>query len=446
MLKKLSIQNFKTFGASLVQLPLSKLTMILGPNGSGKTAILEALGLLSQTAARQSNENGFHWRGKWVDFGGDGRAALHKGNLDAELKLELLVELAADANAWYSEHVAISHAQVTPPNTIEYLLDTKPRSGRWSQTCRIDSTFEALSEFNPGPNRQPILRFRVPGIPSDAIFGPQQIPVILFEGQVFGIGRQPPDLPQSGLLQTQQEFSAAIGYLREWLTHKVFLIGPDRMPRSEKQNPRKWDLSVGRFGEDTLNLLTYLFASAEHSEITAKIQHWAAVFKLSGLKAGWVRQENLRASFTDSETRTPLELQYSGFGSQQVLPLITQIFAAPKGSIIGIEEPETSLHPEAQLDLVKLFADGIRFGQQVIFTTHSSTLPLALSEAESYGLTPRDVTIYHLKRDSSGVIVQPLKLDETWAIKGWVPSFSSVEQKLLKEWIHKVDVSRAQEP
>ena len=85
MLEKLKIRNFKAFGKKGFEFRLAPLTILVGPNGSGKSAVLEALGLMSQTAAGVSgNQNGFAWRGKWIDFGVNGEAALHTGNLNLE--------------------------------------------------------------------------------------------------------------------------------------------------------------------------------------------------------------------------------------------------------------------------------------------------------------------------------------------------------------------------
>ncbi len=443
MLKRLCIQNFKTFSEPILRLPLARLTILLGPNGSGKTGILEALGLFSQTAEDHSPRDGFRWSGKWVDFGSNGLAAIHKGNVDAQMALGVVLEPDLDAPKWYSESINDS---LQPPTQIHYFVSTGPRSREWRHVCVVGE-LEATNEFIPGPNRQPTLRIQAPGIPPETVFGPQMHSGAVLNGQLFGIGQvMTGQQLQNDLLQrTSQEFFAAVGYLREWLTHKVFLIGPDRMPHREEQNLQKWDLSVGRRGEHTINLLSYIFASAEHAEIAEKIQYWGNIFNLRGLKAGFARRKDLGASFTDPETGTPLGLEYAGYGSQQILPVLTQIFAAPKGSLILIEEPEISLHPAAQINLMSLFADGIKFGQQILITTHSSTLPLALSEVERSGLTPQDIAIYHLSASSTGTSVQRLEVDQNWSVTGWIPSFSEVEQKLLKKWIEKVDLGRAQE-
>lgn len=431
---------------------MKPLTLLVGPNGSGKTAALESLGLLSQTADAQSNQDGFSWRGRWADFGPNGLPAFHKGKANVEIRLGVTFDSRhlppepTESRASYS-----SDDDSEPPAAIEYIVHHIPKKRYWQHVCQLDDQTKAVNTLQPSP-ASPALIFEnadidgvyVPQATGGAVFSPQ-----LYQTNGISLGTQAVISSGQRLNEAKRlgsRFSTAISYLRQFLKDHVYLVGPSRLPRSEEQNLQKYDLSVGRSGEDTLNLLSYLFASPEHDTATERIQHWAKIFGLGGLRAGWARQQELQAGFTDPQTKTALRLEYSGYGSQQILPVITQIFAAPKGSIILIEEPEISLHPEAHVDLIKLFADGIKFGQQIVITTHSSTLPLALAEAEAFGLKPKDVSIHHLRRERGSIQNQKLELDEKWFIRGWIPSFSTVEQDLLKKWMERVQDDISSKP
>jgi len=442
MLEKLKIRNFKAFGEQGFEFRLKPLTILVGPNASGKSAVLEAVGLMAQTAARSSGtQSGFDWRGRWVDFGVNGEAALHSGNLNAEMELGLTAWL--DLFKLKQEEFSQEHVNLCRP--ISYIVDHIPRTRAWKHVVRIINNAEAISTYRPGPNSANTLEFRNADI--RGLFGPVSGGDAVFNAQLFVVGSQV-DKTGTPFPEAQQKatmFYHAMRYLREWMTTGIYLVGPNRLPRSEEQKYNKHDYAVGRSGEDTLNLLSYLFASPKYREVTAKINEWAQVFGLDSLTAGWARHKELQGGFSDPNTSTPLGLQYSGYGSQQILPVIAQIFAAPKGSSILIEEPEISLHPAAHIDLIRLFATGVRFGQQILLTTHSSTLPLALSEAAQFGLTPDDVAIYHLQRQRDEVLVQELEVDSVWSIRGWIPSFSAVERKLLKKWVEKADLDSAQE-
>ena len=441
MIKKLKIRNFKAFGDKGHEFHFAPLTIFVGPNASGKSAVLEALGLMSQTAARVGGpRTGFEWDGRWVDFGVNGEAALHNGSNDAEIEFGITV----NPSFFKSQQEDLSTEDIADILPITYIVDHLPKTRSWKHTLKLNSRAEAVSTYRPGPNSRITLQFRNAGIHGS--YSPASSGETPFGSQLFLVGSQI-DNTGTPINEAQQKsaiFYRAMNYLREWFSSAVYLIGPNRLPRSEEQKYNKHDYGVGRAGEDTLNLLSYLFASPKYRAITARINQWAQVFGLADLTAGWVRRKELQAGFSDPSTRTPLGLQYSGYGSQQILPVITQIFAAPRGSAILIEEPEISLHPAAHIDLIRLFADGIDFGQQILLTTHSSTLPLALSEAAPFGLTPNDIAIYHLQREGGDVSVRKLEVASNWSISGWIPSFSDVERKLLKQWVEKADFDRAE--
>ncbi|MFI4919396.1 MAG: AAA family ATPase [Legionellales bacterium] len=47
ILSKLRFSNFQSFGEDITELSLQDITFLIGPNGSGKTAVLQGLRLLT---------------------------------------------------------------------------------------------------------------------------------------------------------------------------------------------------------------------------------------------------------------------------------------------------------------------------------------------------------------------------------------------------------------
>lgn len=66
------------------------------------------------------------------------------------------------------------------------------------------------------------------------------------------------------------------------------------------------------------------------------------------------------------------------YGSSQLLPVIAQLAYSDPKSVILVEEPEMSLHPEYQRLLPALFGLAVLEGEQVLVTTHSNYFPLSL--------------------------------------------------------------------
>jgi hypothetical protein len=94
--------------------------------------------------------------------------------------------------------------------------------------------------------------------------------------------------------------------------------------------------------------------------------------------------------------------QYSennmGFGEGRTLYMVDLMEKSPEQSLFVIEEPETSLHGNAQYELAKYLLDVCnRRHHQIVLTTHSSTVLDAL---------PTDARVM-LVRDSAGVAAFP---------------------------------------
>ena len=120
--------------------------------------------------------------------------------------------------------------------------------------------------------------------------------------------------------------------------------------------------------------------------------------------------------FLDEHREAPVDvnLRDMGFGVSQILPLIVQCLAC-SGKIITIQQPELHVHPGLQANLGDIFAESIYDrSNQLIIETHSEHLVLRLQRLVRTGnLSPDDVSILYVSRDSSGSFVQRLRLDQT---------------------------------
>lgn len=68
-----------------------------------------------------------------------------------------------------------------------------------------------------------------------------------------------------------------------------------------------------------------------------------------------------------------------GFGEARLMYIIDQLENSPNKSLFVLEEPETSLHEDAQYKFIKYLMDVcVRKGHQIIFSTHSSIMLEAL--------------------------------------------------------------------
>jgi predicted ATPase len=108
---------------------------------------------------------------------------------------------------------------------------------------------------------------------------------------------------------------------------------------------------------------------------------------------------------------------------------------ADKGSLIIIEEPESHLHPAAQIKLMEIFAKLVNEGLNILITTHSDLLLRKLaqlimessSKKTNVYLKPEDVAVYLLKPNEKGFISQKVNIIEE------LPTFDEVIEQLYEK-------------
>ena len=89
MLTGIGLRNFKAFGDEMQEAPLSKITLIYGPNSGGKSSIIQALLLLKQSLrAGYGRGRSLEPNGVLVDLGST-QAMLHKHSRAAELGMSI---------------------------------------------------------------------------------------------------------------------------------------------------------------------------------------------------------------------------------------------------------------------------------------------------------------------------------------------------------------------
>ena len=425
MLKRLQIANFKSIGNEGVVLRLKPLTVLVGPNGSGKSSILEALALLSQSV----NQRGLLTRGPLVDFGEKIDPVIHQSQLARRLSLGVGIELTDG-----------------PREAGEYLYEysTKPATDEYEQK---------ITYMEQGHGR-PLVRAGNPLSTGER--DPHVYLVQYFEGRDRGTSRQgggPPSIPLDWriFLPGQQIGSLPVGEARlddrqAWVRATVENLSSKLLDKVRFLTALRGDVStlaaldesgvswVGRQGENLLITLALVSGPTGDPASAEKIKRWAREFGLAELNPGYMGGRSLGARYKDSELGSSLDLKLASQGSRQVLCIIAQVFSGTEEDVILIEEPEISLHPEAQVKIVEMFAEAIGTGKQIIMTSHSHYLLLALTDAiRRKILKATDVSVWEVAKDEDhGTRAAELPLTDEGIIKGWISSFAKVDSGLLQ--------------
>lgn len=346
MISTVTIQNFKSIGESGVDLKLKPLTLLVGPNGGGKSSILESIAVAVQGSPSGLLTTFQSWE-----------AIVHKPS-----GTRLSIELIFDSDDFGDTLGYRFSSDTNGRSRVDYLVNGNP-----TRDANVHETILTLK--------------------------PDQASNAFMLGSVRG------DVP----------YSANTG-----------------------ANPTR----SGAKGEHLLPLLAIIFGQRQHRNKASAIARWARHFGISDLNAGLKGPNETGSDYLDSELNVVLELALSSSGARQLLTVITELFWAPKASLLMIEEPEISLHPQAQIDVLEMFAEAIKQDKkQIIATTHSLMLLQALGYAVNKGWLERDdIAVYHIEKGKMGTKAKLLPLSKQGYIKGWVPSYTKVEKQLLREW------------
>ena len=288
MLIGVEAKNFKCFGEAGISLNLAPLTILVGPNGAGKSSVLDAIGLLAQSAPTGLGKNTFKWQGSYVDLGSDGRFAFNRANPGVRMRLGLSFSDGDALRRWQREQDFLPEVPFDVSN-FAYNVEHSSRTDEWLHEIVTDGSLAAVNESRQliqafgAAVQEMTLRYPTirgldkvtynPQVGVDALLNP-----FLFSGQ-----------PRTSIDETsaarvnklQQELSRLLAYVVHALRNRVFIVGADRAPSESEPKRGEGPLRVGKHGEYTFAVLSILFASPESRSQANRVRHWAGVFGLS---------------------------------------------------------------------------------------------------------------------------------------------------------------------
>lgn len=125
-----------------------------------------------------------------------------------------------------------------------------------------------------------------------------------------------------------------------------------------------------------------------------------------------------------------------GFGISYILPIITALLKAKKGSMLIIENPEAHLHPKGQRKIGELIALCASRGVQILLETHSDHLMNGIRICvKNKLLQPEQVKVYFFNNSSgtSSHNVEAPRILENGKFDFWPDGFFDEWEKALDE-------------
>ncbi len=406
MITNITLQNFKCFRCISVDPKL--ITVFIGPNGTGKSGVLQALLLLKQSRNNvdplvldgelvRFEPEAFMWRGPESRLDGvrlslsgcspiDSEEVQEPLNFEVDLEYSRQANLTADrgSSKWraFGEEYEISfnrdrilHQIITPRSLINY-------------------------ELSP-----PINSFRVRSSSGN-------------EDSKLPLWNQLSQAPEKTLADLKM-VPAARG-----LTRGVYTLGPESSD----------DIS-GASGLDAQedNTATTLAYSRREVE---KVSHLMKQITGVGFRVDTVPPQSARP--VSESLAGDLSILAEGFGTNALVHLLFEIARTAPGATVLIEEPEIHLHPKAQADLASVLADEAKSGdKQMIITTHSEHVVGRLLTLVAEGrLSADELAIYSFEKDKNGVCsASEIEVTDRGQVNGGLKSFFETDLDEMKRYV-----------
>ncbi len=445
LIRKLKLANFRSIGERGIEIEFKPLTIFVGPNASGKSSILLALDWLAKRAGKEiyapptDYERKIHGVNAFKDyiFARDLRR-----KLSMEIEFFLPKELIDPVKSLTKRISNLEH-----PQSITYgfyyhhpyyeLYPDRLHYGNYSVFLRFDKTAEIHVEQTFDCVKREITR-KLSGS-----FGEEQAK----DARALNLFRYTPFEGFSKLEGIRYAIDKFFDIFRENILSRFYLLTALR-GYVEYEVQVETSLDVGAKGEKLIETSSTLLATYDldiREKLGEKYLYWLEKFGLRKFSAGLKERQLLGASYLDDSGKR-LDLALASHGCKQIASVVAELIATPEHSVVMIEEPEISLHPEHQALLPLLFADVIKsFNKQVIVSTHSTILILALMDAveghpdyDVPTLEANEIAVYHVERKNGQTIVKPLELSPEGLPKEGIPSFLRVEQELFKRLVRRV--------
>jgi putative ATP-dependent endonuclease of OLD family len=330
----LQVRNYRSL--ENVQIPLSPLTAIVGPNGVGKTTILRSIELVLGDV--------------WPSLRSF-RIPQDFTNFDTSRDIEL--NLGFDPPYQHRD----THSTVHEVTTVRVTCKPYKRSGKWGEAGDLHVDIEPLNAKGQVPN----VAIGQPQTGQKTQFGPLRVGTdireharILFVDHRRSLSQHLPTVRGSilgRLLQpARKEFHAEAEFKKVYET-AMELLRTEQVKNIERTVADTAKRMLGFLGRDV----------AQSVEISFGFADPANPFN------------SFRLQYRESGLAVPGEELGLGIQSAMVVGIF-EAFRQLGGSVgtVVIEEPEMYLHPQAQRYFYRLLCDMADKGQcQVIYSTHS---------------------------------------------------------------------------
>lgn len=367
MITSIQLKNFKCFGDSGA-IDFSRITLLTGANGTGKSSVMQSLLLLAQSVKSNVDADGLHINGDYARLGS------YQDILNTHSKKKG-VDIHIQSESNNVKHVFDSSYDANPSDTVARFTKLTEDHHNYIQ--------EISESFYTADGQQFLDR----------------------DGKAFKV--------KGGDFSKDFSNDFNVEPIKDLATFSevknIYYLKADRHGPRETEQIQNWASysDVGTKGEFVFNVL-----HNQGLDFQKKVQ-----IELSSIMGGAnmeLKQDEvgyhlLMDSVDGAEAYKQINV---GFAYSYVLPIVVAtLLSKPKGKIL-IENPEAHLHPKAQSQLMYFLYDQAKKRDiQVIIETHSDhILNCCLVGLAEEKLSVGDISIYYFSRESKGKNTRATKI------------------------------------
>lgn len=384
LIKTLHLKNFLSYGEEGQTIDLEPLNVLIGPNASGKSNLIEAIGLLRALPTDLTTP---------IRDGGGVSDWLWKGKSIAPVAtIQTIVDYPDEMPLRNGISFTVSNQRLEIVD--EFIEDEKKKDA-----SKLDVKF--YYRYQHGRPVLNVATFNSSGVGARRIERRLKREDLNPEQSVLSQRKDPDQYPELTYLNTQY---SKIKLYREWN------LGRNTAPRM----PQLPDDADDFLLENARNLGLVLNSLQHMSNIEELILGYLRRFYDSA-KSFSVRIQGgtVQLFIHESGSGQPIiPATRLSDGTIRYLGLLSILCHPTPPPVICIEEPELGLHPDIMPTLAELLVEASKRTQLVV-TTHSTQLVSALQD------TPESVIV--CERDSEGT---KLKRLESEKLKNWLQDYS----------------------
>ena len=406
MITNITLENFKCFRHISVDPKL--VTVFIGPNGTGKSGVMQALLLLKQSRndVRHLKLNGelilfapeaFMLHGQESSSDNVRISLSAYSSIDSE---EVQGPLKFDVDLQYSEQASLKDdrgSTMWECSDGQYLISFDRLNSRPSvRTPRGVFTFDVLPQINSFGNI----------VGTAGVY--QSLPL-------FDQVSQAP----AKMLANLKMVPAARG-----LTRDVYTLGP------ESSDDISGATGLGAQEDNTATTLAY--SRPEVEEVSRLMRRVTGV----GVRAEMVPPQSVKP--VSESVAGDLSLLAEGFGTNALVHPLFEVVRTVPGATALIEEPEIHLHPKAQADLASVLVEEAKSSdKQIVMTTHSEHVVGRLLTLVAEGkLRADELAIYSFEKDETGVCsASEIEVTDRGQVNRGLNSFFETDMDEMRRYV-----------